>query len=155
MTKRKAASPVAALKNRKYITPCHHQHPFLFLEPIEWTSVVYVCNLHLMMSLFPIIPWQVPVPSEKSLPTLRPCQSNLSNLPKGQRPGKGSSCIPFNIHSIYARMKSPTIPKCSGFNPIFRSSDVVETLMLKLGAENEIFSHVEKKSRHTQHKNTT
>lgn len=32
---------------------------------------------------------------------------------------------------------------------------MVETLMLKLGAENEIFSHVEKKSRHTQHKNTT
>lgn len=61
-------------------------------------------NLHSMMSLFPIIPWQLPVPSKQSLPTPWPCQSNLSNLSKGQRP-KCSSGIPINIYSIHAPIK--------------------------------------------------
>lgn len=47
---------------------------------------------------FPSSPWRLPLPSIWSLPTFRPCQSNLSNLLKGQRPDC-SSCIPIKLNT--------------------------------------------------------
>lgn len=48
---------------------------------------------------FPSSPWRRRLPSVWSLPTFRPCQSNLSNLSKGQRPDR-SSCIPIKLNTI-------------------------------------------------------
>lgn len=74
-------------------TPPHSRSPSLSL-----------CgNLHSMMSLFPIIPWHLPVPTKQSVPTPWPCQSHHSNLSKGQRP-KSCSCVPIYIY-IYVHMK--------------------------------------------------
>lgn len=81
------------------------------------TSCSLCGNLHSMMSLFSIIPWQLPVPSKPSLPTSRPWQSNLSNLSKGQRP-KCSSCIPILSIQYICKPKALMPPNCHLFNHI-------------------------------------
>lgn len=63
------------------------------------SSSLHSGDLHSMMSLFPIIPLEAPPAKRCSLPTFRPCQSNLSNLSKGQRPDR-SSCIPIKLNTI-------------------------------------------------------
>lgn len=63
------------------------------------SSSLHSGDLHSMMSLFPIIPLEAPPAKRWSLPTFRPCQSNLSNLSKGQRPDR-SSCIPIKLNTI-------------------------------------------------------
>lgn len=56
-------------------------------------------NLHSKTSLFPIIPWQFPLPTRLSEPTYSPCQSNQS---KGQRP-KSCGCV-FTSYIFYIRL---------------------------------------------------